>query len=128
MKCDLASVETAPGTWRHACRRCGITRESSRPRLVRACRGAVRPAGPSNAERAASLAGAAARWAAAGHPLRGEPEVRRIFQEHCRPCEHFEPRGDDAGTCRLCGCRLKEAGGILNKIRWATENCPAGKW
>jgi len=66
------------------------------------------------------------RWIAAGRPKRGDEQIRRIFETICRPCEHFDARRN---TCTLCGCRCRPDGTALrNKLRMATEHCPAGKW
>jgi len=65
------------------------------------------------------------RWKRAGRPIRSDREMAIIYWFRCRPCEHFQQtrRG---GKCDLCSCRLnlgKRA--RLNKLRMATEGCPA---
>jgi len=76
-----------------------------------------------------SAAEAHVKWLAAGCPVRSEAEIQEAF-EICHSCNEFEPHASktDCGTCGLCGCHLKRAGGILNKIRMATEHCPIEKW
>lgn len=75
-----------------------------------------------------SLVAAEARWISAGRPTRPPESVKKIFETICMPCEYFQAQGQSDGTCGLCGCRLKQTGGMLNKIAMATESCPAGKW
>jgi hypothetical protein len=44
----------------------------------------------------------------------------------CQGCEYFRAGAtDEDGWCRLCGCRLRRTGGLVNKIQMATEGCPA---
>lgn len=69
---------------------------------------------------------AVAGWGLSGMPVRSDEEVARIFAEHCRPCKHFDLAH---GTCTVCGCCVTESGPALrNKIKMASERCPAGKW
>ncbi len=69
-------------------------------------------------------AAALARWMTAGCPTREGPEVLRIFETHCQPCQH---RRED--RCGKCGCRVARNGmALLNKIKMATENCPLKIW
>lgn len=74
--------------------------------------------------RAGRLMSASARWIAAGRPVRPDEEVRRIFTTICKPCPNYQELRPGRGICRLCGCRLNLNRG-LNKLRWATESCPA---
>lgn len=72
---------------------------------------------------------AGAKWVVAGRPKRTDHEVRRLLAI-CKACQpHYKPRGDDEGTCGLCGCRLAIGGpAFRNKIRMGTEHCPMGLW
>lgn len=45
----------------------------------------------------------------------------------CDSCEHCD-KSTDQWECKLCGCHLKEGVVLPGKARWATENCPIGKW
>ena len=69
-------------------------------------------------------------WKKAGKPVRSDEEIFRIFTEVCSQCEHFNPRSEKLGNCRLCGCFLKPKGLSFNKIAWSTTYCPANppKW
>ena len=84
------------------------------------------PEPPGLVRRAASYAGAVARWTAAGRPERSDKEVERIFHQFCKTCDWFDP---DKQICRGCGCRVAEGGyAVQNKIKMATENCPRDLW
>lgn len=63
------------------------------------------------------------RWQNAGSPVRPPEEILRIYNDVCVPCEEF-----DNDSCSECGCRIKPRGTQLNKLAWATEECPLGKW
>jgi hypothetical protein len=63
------------------------------------------------------------RWKDAGRPLRSPQEIQQIHDTYCVPCEEF-----DGKACGKCGCGIKRAGTFLNKLAWATEKCPLGKW
>ncbi len=66
------------------------------------------------------------RWSLAGYPTRSKEEVARIYTEHCRPCEKFDP---EAGACTICGCPVKVEGmAVGNKAAMETEECAEGKW
>lgn len=88
--------------------------------------------------RAARYLSASAKWAAAGCPTRTDPEVERIFHEHCSQCEYF---CDSTCQHQLCGCQVRDVSGettsitgrlvstvLSNKLRWKTETCPDGRW
>lgn len=69
---------------------------------------------------------ALARWEAAGRPKRTTDDVKAIYDEHCTPCEHFDP---EKQSCRKCGCKVRRSGRAMqNKIAMATEHCPMKKW
>ena len=64
------------------------------------------------------------RWIKAGRPVRSEEEIKRIFENCCKPCEAYEE-----GKCRHCGCHVNLlAVGLQNKIAMATEECPLDTW
>lgn len=76
--------------------------------------------------RAARFATALVRWQAAGRPERSKEAVQQIYHEHCKPCDNFDA---EKKACKICGCHCKEEHkSFLNKIVWATENCPRKKW
>lgn len=151
--CDLETELLEDGMYRHKCKRagCGDVYVSPAPRFRAVCR--VQPAGlalkardlngksgdgntgttrskPSIARKVSSFTAAQARWLAAGSPVRSGQRIAEIFAV-CQECDHFRAGAAEGhGTCRLCGCCLRRFGGLLNKIRMATEGCPAkpAKW
>jgi hypothetical protein len=54
--------------------------------------------------------------------------IRRIFHEICKPCEHFTSVSENEGVCNECGCNLADDRRTLNKLTFATEACPIGKF
>jgi hypothetical protein len=141
--CKYTTVLSGKGEYHHTCQRegCGHSQVSASPRLRTLCHvQEPRPLRepfkrperelPSWITRAKSLVSAEARWISAGRPIRSNARVAEIFAI-CEACEFFIARGSGGeGVCRLCGCNLKKLGGVLNKIRMATEACPANppKW
>lgn len=63
------------------------------------------------------------KWIEAGRPFRPLKERRRIFNQICKTCEHFTGK-----RCEVCGCFIDETRDNINKLAWATEECPVGKW
>lgn len=41
----------------------------------------------------------------------------------CKGCKHF-----NNGSCRKCGCNCNNNKKFLNKLAWADQQCPIGKW
>ena len=100
-------------------------------------------AGPSLARRAANFA-----KAAAGHVRRGLPKCTQeqidarlaicqacdLYQVNPRPSSRAQaegsPTGAPAGTCThsSCGCPVTRWGRFRNKLAWADQACPLGKW
>lgn len=88
------------------------------------------------ANRAGRYVQSTVEWASAGVPERTDEDVNRIAAI-CVKCEHF-----NSGICnhKNCGCGVRTTtgeqtlvgiifgGGMVNKIRRATEHCPIGKW
>jgi hypothetical protein len=67
---------------------------------------------------------ALSRWIKAGRPVRGEAEIKLIFETFCQPCDAYE-----SGRCGYCGCYVNQKTiAPLNKIAMATEECPLHKW
>jgi hypothetical protein len=64
------------------------------------------------------------KWSRAGKPLRSDEEIIRIFDTKCKPCPYFNPTGETTGSCKICRCFLKREGHEINKIAWATTECP----
>ena len=80
--------------------------------------------GPSFSAKVRHFMTAIARWTAAGCPTRTDDQVAAILETHCQPCEFYTGE-----ICRhkRCGCKINLSR-WQNKLRWATESCPIGKW
>jgi hypothetical protein len=72
--------------------------------------------------------GAKKRWKEAGSPVRSPERAAYIYNEICRPCEHFRETGLAfvKEHCGVCGCPLSASvdDPLANKIALATESCP----
>jgi len=73
---------------------------------------------PSFAERVRSYREARETWISAGRQVRSEEEMARLHAI-CRTCAQFS-----GASCKLCGCAIHPSRTWLNKLYWATENCP----
>lgn len=49
---------------------------------------------------------------------------RLLICEDCEECD----KSEEVWKCRKCGCRLQETELLPGKARWASEQCPLGKW
>jgi len=43
----------------------------------------------------------------------------------CLDCENFD---QNKSICNICGCALSTKSKFLNKLAWADQECPVGKW
>lgn len=43
----------------------------------------------------------------------------------CLSCEEFN---HEKSVCKVCGCNLSTQSKFLNKLAWADQECPIGKW
>jgi hypothetical protein len=34
----------------------------------------------------------------------------------------------ERSECNICGCAISKKSKFLNKLAWADQECPAGKW
>lgn len=85
---------------------------------------------PTLTEKVVRYASSTENWIKAGSPVRTDEEVETILKIcQSNECKQFQPHNDgQTGVCRVCGCELNKMGGLVNKIRRATESCPLGKW
>jgi len=60
-------------------------------------------------------------WKAAGKPMRPAKLIKYIYENICKPCEHFD---GEQSRCNVCGCFIKMEGEAWNKLAWATTRCP----
>lgn len=86
----------------------------------------AQPALPSLVKRAANYGKAWAIDRATGKPRRPAELVSQIFAQHCLRCPRYNA---DLGACAECGCPVgADAAREDNKLAWANERCPLGKW
>lgn len=80
------------------------------------------------AQKAKNFAKSAARHVREGMPQATDEQVVERFAT-CQACPHFTATGEGQGECGKCGCGLKAVGvSGINKLRWAGESCPVGRW
>lgn len=63
------------------------------------------------------------------HVSRGLPKAtsQEILYRYnvCVSCNRFDK---DKSQCGVCGCNLSKKSKFLNKLAWADQECPEGKW
>lgn len=59
-----------------------------------------------------------------GSRLCSDDTIQKRF-DICKLCELFDAK---KSVCKECGCSLKATHNFLNKLAWADEECPIGKW
>ena len=80
---------------------------------------------PGLAAKALNLAGAATRIGGnilSGRRIMVPEEVFKSRADICRGCEWFNKTNE---TCGVCGCFVTA---IFGKAKFASEECPRGKW
>lgn len=90
---------------------------------------------PSFMQKVTGFLVAYADWAAAGFPRRAPEWVAEIFENHCKPCEWYDPDGvtpfGKVGTCKFCSCHVSaDFDDMQNKIVLPNTSCPLDppKW
>jgi len=43
----------------------------------------------------------------------------------CNSCDKFDKNNSE---CFICGCNINNKKIFLNKLAWADQSCPLGKW
>ena len=74
---------------------------------------------PALTKRLKNFAKASVKHAANGFK-RTPNDILETRKAECAKCEH-----NNGKTCNKCGCQLV---GWPNKLEWANESCPVGKW
>lgn len=63
------------------------------------------------------------------HLRRGAPRAsQRVVAARaacCATCVYYDCH---AARCRLCGCRASPRNELMNKLTWADQSCPIGRW
>jgi hypothetical protein len=107
---------------RYTCERCGLTVaiDDSDPLPIRhACR-----VGPSPVRKALNFSKAAIGHLLAGSPTCSQEQIDARLAI-CRACPFFT---GSACSHIECGCNVNAARTYLNKLAWADQACPDGKW
>jgi uncharacterized paraquat-inducible protein A len=60
----------------------------------------------------------------AGFPKATQAEIIDRWIE-CQKCKEFN---SEKSECNICGCSLSVKSKFLNKLAWADQECPIGKW
>ena len=60
----------------------------------------------------------------AGFPKSTQSEIVQRFSI-CQQCEEFDSIKKE---CSICGCNINTKKRFLNKLAWADQECPIGKW
>lgn len=64
------------------------------------------------------------KWNDSGNPLRTPERINELFQI-CSQCPHFVKLPlITTGQCSICSCFIKQHSNTLNKLAWATTECP----
>jgi uncharacterized paraquat-inducible protein A len=63
------------------------------------------------------------------HIYSGSPKTttQQIIDRYiiCKNCPEFD---DIKSQCSVCGCNISVRKQFLNKLAWADQECPLGKW
>ena len=136
--CELVSLQDGD-RWQHRCEACRLSVRSKKATLACALvstdtspvpevapqppKKAI-PIEPSLPRRLANFTQAAASHLLAGLPQASQTEIDRRFAI-CQTCQHFNGRHC---THTSCGCTVSSELKFLNKLAWADQRCPVGKW
>lgn len=60
----------------------------------------------------------------AGFPKCSQKEIEQRYVV-CLLCEKFNKHKQE---CGVCGCAINRKKIFLNKLAWADQECPLGKW
>jgi hypothetical protein len=59
-----------------------------------------------------------------GSPKSSQKEIDERYKI-CLSCDRFNGMREE---CMVCGCVIKNKRIFLNKLAWADQECPLGKW
>lgn len=59
-----------------------------------------------------------------GFPKSTQDEINYRYNI-CLSCEKFKK---EKSECGICGCNINKKKMFLNKLAWADQECPIGKW
>ena len=61
----------------------------------------------------------------AGFPKCTQQQILERFQICSDGCDMYNSKDS---TCMMCGCNVNGKKVFLNKLAWADQECPLGKW
>jgi hypothetical protein len=59
-----------------------------------------------------------------GFPKSTQQQIDYRFSV-CNSCDKFDKNNSE---CFICGCNINNKKIFLNKLAWADQSCPLGKW
>lgn len=63
------------------------------------------------------------------HVARGLPKsTQQEINERFNVCLNCEKFNNIKSECGVCGCNINTKRIFLNKLAWADQECPIGKW
>jgi hypothetical protein len=63
------------------------------------------------------------------HVQAGLPKSSKAqIQERYSICISCEKYNKERSECMVCGCAISNKKRFLNKLAWADQECPIGKW
>ena len=60
----------------------------------------------------------------AGLPKSSKEEISERY-DICLSCDLYDNIKQE---CRMCGCSISNKSKFMNKLAWADQECPLGKW
>jgi hypothetical protein len=60
-----------------------------------------------------------------GFPKCTTEQIHQRFAICTEPCDMYN---SNDSTCMMCGCNVNNRRIFLNKLAWADQECPIGKW
>jgi len=61
----------------------------------------------------------------AGFPKSSNEQILERYKICAEGCEFYNNKDS---TCMICGCNVNNKKIFLNKLAWADQECPKGKW
>lgn len=61
----------------------------------------------------------------AGFPKSTQDEINIRFSICTNGCDMYNTKDS---SCMMCGCNVNNKKKFMNKLAWADQECPIGKW
>lgn len=61
----------------------------------------------------------------AGFPKSTQDEINFRFNICTTDCDMYNKQDS---SCMMCGCNINQKKIFMNKLAWADQECPQGKW